>query len=101
MNFISSAVSFWDQSVKSVTTFSGLIDQLVSLFLIATPVVGGAVILVFFWGVMKFVFSAGDEEAHRSGKTVMIWGLIALFVMFSVWGILRLFSATFFPGFSI
>ena len=54
------------------------------------PVVFGIVLLVFFWGLAKFIFNAGDEKKIEEGKRIMVWGIIALFVMVSIWGIIRL-----------
>jgi hypothetical protein len=36
---------------------------------------------------MKFIFAAGDEGAKEQGKQIMIYGIIALFVMTAVWGL--------------
>jgi hypothetical protein len=45
-------------------------------------------VLAFFWGLVKYIASASDEAAKESGKNLMIWGMIALFVMVALWGIL-------------
>ena len=56
----------------------GWLSQLsVLLFALAT--------LTFFWGMIKFIWSGDKEE----GKTIMVWGILALFVMFSVWAIVK------------
>lgn len=54
--------------------------------------VAGIALLAFFWGLAKFIFKAGDEKAQAEGKNIMKWGLIALFVMVSVWGIIGFFQ---------
>jgi hypothetical protein len=56
------------------------------LFAIAT--------IVFVYGVVKFI---GNEESaeKEDGKQFMLWGVIALAVMFSVWGLVRIFNNTF------
>lgn len=47
-------------------------------------------VLAFFWGLAKFIFNvSGDEKSVEEGKRIMIWGIITLFVMVSVWGIIR------------
>ncbi len=51
------------------------------------PVVVGLALLYFFWGLSKFILRAGDEKAREEGKQIMLWGVIALFVMVSIWGI--------------
>ena len=54
---------------------------------ILIPLVFTLALFLFFWGVAKYIWSegAGKEE----GKKIMIWGVIALFVMSSVWGLVR------------
>ena len=51
----------------------------------------GLALLVFFWGLAKFVFRVGgDESAVKEGRNMMVWGLITLFVMLSIWGLVKL-----------
>jgi hypothetical protein len=50
-------------------------------------------IVVFFWGLIKYLFSMDQENAHE-GIKIMFWGLIAIFVMVSIWGIIRLLQST-------
>jgi len=57
-----------------------------------TPLVIGAAMLFFLYGLMKFVLNSGNEDAKDEGKRIMIWGIIALFVMVSVWGLVRLLN---------
>ncbi|GEM_PF-979045 len=53
-----------------------------------------AAFLFFFYGVVVFILGRvsgkGDMAKLEQGKQFMLWGLIALFVMVSVWGIVRL-----------
>ena len=56
---------------------------------VATYVIAGIALLVFFVGLAKFVFKAGDEERNKAGKNLMVWGVVALFVMFATWGLVR------------
>lgn len=53
-----------------------------------------AAFLFFFYGVVVFILGRvsgkGDLKELEKGKQFMLWGLIALFVMVSVWGIIRL-----------
>ncbi len=64
-----------------------------------TIVVAGVALLVFFWGLAMFIFKVGgDETAVKEGKTLMIWGIIALFVMVSIWGIIRFAQVELFRG---
>ena len=53
---------------------------------ILIPLAFTLALLFFFWGVAKYIWSAGD--AKEEGKKIMVWGVIALFVMSSIWGII-------------
>ena len=55
------------------------------------PLLIAAALVVFFWGLVKYIWSKKPGD----GKSVMIAGLVALFVMTSVWGIIRLAQNTF------
>ena len=71
------------------------LQQLIKIFIdIATslmPILGGIALLIFFWGLIKFIAESGDEKTHREGKNLMVWGLVSLFVMISFLGIVYFF----------
>jgi hypothetical protein len=49
-----------------------------------------AAMVAFFFGIVQFIWGArdGDATKAKNGKNFMLWGLVGLFVMFSVWGII-------------
>ncbi|MFZ2831730.1 MAG: hypothetical protein WAZ40_01115 [Minisyncoccia bacterium] len=53
----------------------------------------------FLFGVMKFVKDQDSEDAQGEGKRHMLWGVVGLFIMVSVYGILN-FINSFVLGFS-
>lgn len=61
----------------------------------ALPIVVALALLYFFWGLAQYVLNASNEEKKGKGKEIMIWGIIALFVMVSVWGIVNVVKQTF------
>lgn len=52
-------------------------------------------LLVFLWGVFRFVANASSEDARETGKRNMMWGILGMFIMVSVYGIIRLVLGTF------
>lgn len=72
------------------TTVDTLINRLATWIPRLTGIVFALAILGFLWGLMLFIFSAGNEEKRSEGKGIMIWGLVAIFVMSSIYGIVRL-----------
>lgn len=51
--------------------------------------------LFFTWGVVKYIWSAGNEDKKAEGKRIMVWGIIALFVITSIVGIITFVSGAF------
>ncbi len=66
-----------------------IVEAIGNLVKLATPIVIGLALLAFFWGLVKFIFSAGDEDARKDAKHLMIWSVIALFIMISIVGIIN------------
>lgn len=53
----------------------------------------GAVVY-FLWGIYKFVAGQNNEENQEEGKKHMVWGIVGLVIMVSVWGILNFIQST-------
>lgn len=51
------------------------------------PIVFALALLYFFWGLATYILSS--EQDRELAKKRMLWGIIALFVMASVWGLVR------------
>jgi hypothetical protein len=51
-------------------------------------------LVVFLWGVVKYVTAGADESKAKEGRNLMIYGIIALFVMVSVWGLVNVLTQT-------
>lgn len=49
----------------------------------------------FIWGIIQYFLNPDNEEKRKQGKSYMIWGLIALFVMVSMWGLVGVLTKTF------
>ncbi len=43
----------------------------------------------FVWGVAKYIWSPDSEEARATGQKSMLWGVIGMLIMVSVFGIMR------------
>ncbi len=59
------------------------------------PFVFAIAVLVLIWGIFQFVTSGGDEEKRKKGRDTIVWGVIFLFVMLAVVGLVNLLVGTF------
>ena len=55
----------------------------------ALKVLFGLAIVMFLWGLAEFIIYADNEQKRTDGKKHLVWGLIGLFIMFGVWGIIE------------
>lgn len=77
--------------------FSSLIDILSWIKCIigagVIPLIFALAFVFFLWGVLKFI-GASDSTKKEEGKKFIIAGLVGLFVMVSVWGIIAIVGNT-------
>lgn len=58
------------------------------------PLLFSAALAIFIFGVVKFIGNSDSKEKEK-GRDFMIWGIVGLFVMISVWGLVNVLNATF------
>lgn len=59
------------------------------------PLIFALAIASFIWGVVQYVINSDEEAKKEKGRDFMIWGIIALTVMVSMWGLVRVVGNTF------
>jgi len=52
-------------------------------------------LVLFLWGVFEYIKNADSPEDRQKGTQHIIWGLVGLFIMVSVWTILEIALNTF------
>lgn len=69
---------------------TAIINPVIAFFFIAG-------LLVFFWGGFQFIFYTGNgtEQKREEGKQHMLWGVIGMLIMVSVFSILQIGLRTF------
>jgi hypothetical protein len=84
-------------SFAAPRTFQELASYIVFLMNNAVAVLVVLGLVIYFWGVTANLKKASEGDA-QARKNIIFWGVVALFVMVSVWGILRLLQNTLFSG---
>jgi hypothetical protein len=72
---------------SSVTTIGGIVGALV-------PILIGIAMLAFIWGVIQYMV-AKDDAAQKEARGVMLYGVLALFVIVAIWGLVGFIGKTF------
>lgn len=65
-----------------------LIDPLILLIF-------SAGIFLFTWGLITFLNNMESPEGRKTGIQHMLWGIIGVFIMATVFGIIRIITDTF------
>lgn len=71
-----------------ITTLQGIVSLLLPLFM-------AIAVVVFIWGVIRYITAAGDEEKVKEAKSFIMYGLIGLFVIVAMWGLVKVIADTF------
>lgn len=62
------------------------------------PIIMAVATVVFLWGIVMYVTAAGDEKKAATAKSYITSGLIGLFFMVAIWGIVKALVTTFGVG---
>lgn len=81
-------------------TFAQLVGSgstgIIGLFnTVLVPIIIALSFAAFVWGIVNNYFIHGAEDASRTkGSKLILWGIIGLVVIFSVWGIVNIMLST-------
>lgn len=75
----------------------GVIYRMESIVEQLVPLMIGFAVLYFLWGTLKYV-QAKDGETQVEARSMITHGIIVLFVMVSVWGLVNLIVVSFGVG---
>lgn len=75
-------------STASSGTLQSIVQFLVKIVSMVLPALITLVFVYFFWGLAKYVSNVGDEKKEAEGRAILTWGVIAVFVGVSLYGII-------------
>lgn len=93
---ISPALVLAQTEAPIARTIDGLLNWIIYIASRALPLLILAALVLFLFGIVKRFFLGGKDGADRAeaGKYIL-WGIVALFVMVSVWGLVNLLRGSF------
>lgn len=83
-----------------MTNLRDLILQIVEYIDAATLLLFSVALVVFFWRVVRDLwgYDGGSAERRERLQTTLFWGVIVIFVMVSIWGIIQILQQTLMRG---
>lgn len=82
-------LAFAQGSVKT------LLEKVVDQISILPGLIIGLTIIYFLWNVFEYIQAGGDPKKSADVVKMITYSLIAIFVMVSVWGLVRVIGNTF------
>ena len=95
---IISLINIPNIAIAMNTSFSSLLGKLIDIINIyITPMLLTLAVVIFFYHTGKGVFGQGKDsgEAQTRLKQTLLWGVIIVFVMVSIGGILNMIGGEF------
>jgi succinate dehydrogenase hydrophobic anchor subunit len=82
------------QSYQPGLGIGGLFNFASEILNRVVPLIIAVAVVFFIYQVFRYTISS-DEEARKAAKTDIIWGIVGLFIMVSVWGLVAILQSTF------
>ncbi len=74
---------------------TSFLSQIANLIRTLIPLLFAAAILVFFYGLVVYIWKVGEDAEQEKAKWYMIWAIVALVVMASVYGLIGVVQGIF------
>jgi hypothetical protein len=88
------AIVFAQGNLTFITTLQNIVTGFGTIVRMLLPIVFALAILAFFYGIFVYVFGHATES-KKNGRDIMLWSLVAIFVMASLYGIVSLLQTNF------
>ncbi len=72
----------------------GILDLVGCLLKKTIPILITMAVIVFIYGIVVYIKNADNSEMRKEGNKAMLYGLVALFVMVSIWALVQVLGAT-------
>jgi|GEM_PF-1381078 len=82
-------------------SFGGFLDRISGMISSLIPFIIGLAVFLIIWKLLSYIGSAGDEEKRTEAKRFIVWGVIGVFCMLSLWGFVNLLLNSFTLQFTI
>lgn len=89
------ALVFAQSNAPIARTVDGLLDWVIYIAGRALPLLILAALVLFLFGIVKRFFWSQDSSDKSEAGRYILWGVVALFVMVSVWGLVNVLKGSF------
>ncbi|TSC79102.1 MAG: hypothetical protein G01um101429_609 [Parcubacteria group bacterium Gr01-1014_29] len=77
-------------------TISRIFARLTEILNLIIPFLVLLATVIFIWGIVRYVASGDNEQKVEEAKILIMWGIIALAAMLTVWGFVNILISALF-----
>ncbi len=74
---------------------AGFLAKVQGIVSSVVPFIIGLAVFVVIWGILTYITQASNEEKREEAKKYILWGVVGVFMMLSVWGFVNILLNTF------
>jgi len=74
--------------VRAASTLNTLMADATTFITSISKTGSLACVVIFFYGLAKFIYNEGDAAKKEKSKAIMTWGVVGVFVLVTIWGII-------------
>ncbi|MEI8249219.1 MAG: hypothetical protein WCG07_01860 [Candidatus Taylorbacteria bacterium] len=80
---------------QAITDVNSLTYKLTNLGNTAIQILIAFAVIWIIYNVVRYIMKADNPEARGPIGSAILWGIVGLFVILSIWGLVRILSNTF------
>jgi hypothetical protein len=83
-------------SLNQITNINGLTSRIASIGTVAVYLLTALAVVYIVWATVQYFIKGkeGDESRRAAGMNIL-WGIVGLFIIISLWGLVNLLLQTF------
>ena len=76
------------------SSLADVVSYIIGIINTIIPILTTLALVIFLWSGVRYIMTAQETKGKGPEREALLWGLVALFVLFSVWGILGILQNT-------
>ena len=81
--------------VPALHTITDLIQTVTYYLNLLIPFLIGLGVFLIIVGVVRYVTEAANEEKRKEARQFVLWGVVDVFIMISIWGLVNILLGSF------
>ena len=89
------SVALAQVNIAPITDINGVSTTLVSIGNMVIYLLMALAVIFIVWNIVMFMIKASDPEGRKGASTNVLWGIVGLVIIISIWGLVNIFTNTF------